>query len=328
MEHLLPHVQASGGLILLADARGTVVASLGDDGFAGRARRVALRPGAQWSEALRGTNAIGTALAEDAPVTIHGGEHYLSRNGFLSCSAAPIHDPTGALLGVVDITGDQRAQHPATLPHVLGLACTAARMIEHRLFETWHAQALRLRFHARREGLGMLDEGLLAVSPEGQLLGANSVARELLGIARAAQGRWRVDTGLGLGVQTLFDWARCGQPQELADASGTRRWWRVDAAPQALRLVIDAGVEAASGGADAGVDGHGPAHPRAAPALERLMQVCNGDATEARRRWGLGVGSGYAQSNISPCETSALTIRPRVPEGARHTDRHPQGPDS
>ncbi|RZL34957.1 MAG: GAF domain-containing protein, partial [Rubrivivax sp.] len=116
MAFLNEQVQGSDSLVLLADAHGLLLHASGDDAhFADRAARVALRPGALWSEQWRGTNAIGTALAEGAPVVVHGGEHYLARNGFLTCAAAPIADPAGQLLGVLDISGDRRGYHRHTL---------------------------------------------------------------------------------------------------------------------------------------------------------------------------------------------------------------------
>ena len=39
--------------------------SIGDDDFLGRAAKVALAPGANWSEQSKGTNAVGTALIDE-----------------------------------------------------------------------------------------------------------------------------------------------------------------------------------------------------------------------------------------------------------------------
>ena len=130
MDFVQQQVAGSSSLVILADAQGMLLEALGDTGFADRAARVALRPGASWHEQWRGTNAIGTALAEDCAVLVRGGEHYLPRNGFLSCAAAPIHAPDGQLLAVLDISGERRRWHP----HTLGLARAAARMVEQRLF--------------------------------------------------------------------------------------------------------------------------------------------------------------------------------------------------
>ncbi|MEK8050295.1 sigma-54-dependent Fis family transcriptional regulator [Ideonella sp. DXS22W] len=207
MDYFDPHVRSTRSMIILADAQGMVLRAQGADTFADRAQRVALRPGASWSEQHRGTNAIGTALAEGAPVVVHGGEHYLERNGFLTCAAAPILDPSGKLMGAFDISGDHRAYHPDTLPHTLALARAAAGMVEHRLFDTWHAASLRLRLHAQTAGLGQLGEGLLALRDDGLLIGANSAALDLLGMPREAIGRDRITFWLPLDVATLLDWA-------------------------------------------------------------------------------------------------------------------------
>ena len=101
MEDLFEQTRDSDGLVILADAQGLLLGALGDGRFVDRAQRVALRPGAIWDERWRGTNAIGTALAEQQPVAVLGGEHFLERNAFLSCTAAPIRDPQGRVLDAV-----------------------------------------------------------------------------------------------------------------------------------------------------------------------------------------------------------------------------------
>ncbi len=90
MEYLFEQVRHSHSMVILADRSGVLMHTLGDADFLGKAERVALMSGASWHEQQRGTNAIGTALAEASGVEIHGSEHYLERNGFLTCAAAPI----------------------------------------------------------------------------------------------------------------------------------------------------------------------------------------------------------------------------------------------
>ena len=81
-----PRPEGVGGLQegLLADASGLILHGIGDPAFVDRASRVALQPGASWSECQRGTNAIGATLIERAPVEIFGAEHYLECNGVLT----------------------------------------------------------------------------------------------------------------------------------------------------------------------------------------------------------------------------------------------------
>ena len=73
-------------------------------------------PGADWSEATVGTSAPGTALALGRGIQISGAEHYQRTVHPWSCTAVPFHDPdSGAVLGVVDITGTATAVAPHTL---------------------------------------------------------------------------------------------------------------------------------------------------------------------------------------------------------------------
>lgn len=176
MEYLLEQVSNTQSMVILADHRGVLMHSRGDLDFLSKAERVALMPGAFWSEAQRGTNAIGTALAELSEVEIHGGEHFLERNGFLTCAAAPIMSASGSLMGILDISGDHRSRHP----HTLGLVATAARMIENSLVQSTSGDHLLLMLHARPEGIGTIAQALLMFSQEGWLVGANRRGLEVL----------------------------------------------------------------------------------------------------------------------------------------------------
>ncbi|MGB7502289.1 MAG: sigma-54-dependent Fis family transcriptional regulator, partial [Azonexus sp.] len=184
MEYLFEQVRHSQSMVILADNRGVLMHTLGDVDFLGKAERVALMPGASWHEQQRGTNAIGTALAEVSGVEIHGAEHYLERNGFLTCAAAPIVSATGELLGILDISGDQRSRHP----HTLGLVNTAARMIENRLVLAACQRRIRLHLHAHPEGIGSVAEGIVALSDDGWIVGANRQGLALLGLVAADIG--------------------------------------------------------------------------------------------------------------------------------------------
>lgn len=223
LDLVMPAVAAASGLLLLADDEGTVLQATGDDRFADRAGRVALRPGARWSEALRGTNGIGTALADARPVVVHGAEHYLARNAFLSCCAAPVFDPAGAVVGVVDVTGDQRALNPGTLPHVLGLAGMAARLVSLRLFDALPGELWRVELHAQPAGLGSPAQGLLALHDDGTLAAADAQARTLLGRTLDAAVLQR----LGLGLAELRAAADGLQPRPWTLSDGRRLWLRV-----------------------------------------------------------------------------------------------------
>ncbi|MEO0035572.1 MAG: hypothetical protein RLZZ501_1595 [Pseudomonadota bacterium] len=219
MEYLHAHLRDSGSVVLLADQAGLVIDALGDAAFLERADRVALRPGACWDETARGTNAIGTALAEAAPVSVHGAEHFLAPHRFLTCAAAPLAGPDGTLLGVIDISGPHRARPP----HALGLIAAAGQMIERALFEAEAAGALRLRLHPQAEGLGTLAEGLVALSEDGRVIAATPAGRALLGLGCGDLGRARIEPLLGLSAAMLLDHAHAGAERPLSGRTGAGR---------------------------------------------------------------------------------------------------------
>jgi transcriptional regulator of acetoin/glycerol metabolism len=176
MEYLHEQMRHSHSMIILADRRATLMQTLGDVDFLTKAERVALSVGASWQECYRGTNAIGTSLAEAGNVEINGAEHFLERNGFLTCAAAPIMAADGSMLGVIDVSGDQRSRHP----HTLGLVGIAARMIENRMVIADHRQYMRLHLHAYPEGIGSVAEGIITLTEEGTIVGANRAALSML----------------------------------------------------------------------------------------------------------------------------------------------------
>ncbi len=179
MEYLFDQVRQSHSMVILADKRATLLHTLGDVDFLTKAERVALASGSSWHEKHRGTNAIGTALAEASSIEIHGAEHFLERNGFLTCAAAPIMSANGELMGVIDISGDHRSRHP----HTLGLVGMAARMIENRLVIAASRRHIRLHLHAQPEGIGSVAEGIIALSEDGWIVGANRNGLAMLHLA-------------------------------------------------------------------------------------------------------------------------------------------------
>ena len=227
MEYLHAQTRDSGCMVLLADDLGVVLQTFGDADFLSRAERVALMQGASWHERHRGTNAIGTALAEARPVVVHGAEHYLDRNGFLTCAAAPISAPDGRWLGVLDMSGDQRGRHP----HTFGLVRAAAQMIENRLFDAHHGDALRLRFHPLAEGIGTVAEGVVALSDDGWIVGANQSALALLGLCPADIGATPITRLLRATTPAaLVEWGRRHgrQAMPVLQCSGERLFVRVE----------------------------------------------------------------------------------------------------
>jgi hypothetical protein len=117
-------------VMLVTDADGVILWREGAAAVVSTAHEVGLIPGTRWSEDAMGTNAMGTTLAVDAPVTIHSAEHLVRTYHAWTCAAAPVHDPdTGAILGAIDISGPLHTVHPA----MKQLVSATAQLAEHQL---------------------------------------------------------------------------------------------------------------------------------------------------------------------------------------------------
>jgi sigma-54 dependent transcriptional regulator, acetoin dehydrogenase operon transcriptional activator AcoR len=106
---------------VVADQDGVILVSRGGGMFDDAAARVRLIEGARWSEDVRGTNAIGTALIEKQLVAVLGAAHFERRNHGIFCYAHPILDGYGDLVAVFNITGPMDRHDRA-----VGLAVRAA----------------------------------------------------------------------------------------------------------------------------------------------------------------------------------------------------------
>jgi transcriptional regulator of acetoin/glycerol metabolism len=89
----------------VTDAAGVIVRARGGDAFEAEVRRTRLVEGARWDEGARGTNAIGTAIVEARPIAVVGRAHFEAVNHGLFCYAAPVLDPFGEVVAVLDVTG-------------------------------------------------------------------------------------------------------------------------------------------------------------------------------------------------------------------------------
>jgi sigma-54 dependent transcriptional regulator, acetoin dehydrogenase operon transcriptional activator AcoR len=226
METLYQQIINTHNMVILTDAKGMIVHSLGDADFLEKADRVALKPGVAWSEERRGTNAIGTAIAEKTATLVHADQHYLAANHFLTCSAAPITDHQGNVVGVLDVSGDQRSFHK----HTMALVRMSALMIENQLFAATFEDAITLHFHARPEFVGTLMEGIASFTPGGRFLSANRNGMFQLGLSFTALQSHTFSSLFGIPVSSLFDHYRTAAPGllNLCMHSGVRVYGRAE----------------------------------------------------------------------------------------------------
>ena len=273
MELLAEQIVNTESMIVLTDANGTILHTVGDDDFLERAGKVALSPGVSWAEHSKGTNAIGTTLFEETPTLIHASEHFMHANSFLTCSAAPIFDPRGNILGVLDVTGDHRSYHQ----HTMGLVRMSARMIENHWLNDDFKHRMRLHFHHRVEFIGTLLEGIVVVGMDGKLLGANRSALDQLNISGAALRMQSLTSLFGTSVPAVIDHFRAplAVPMTLALADGRQFYAQGRFSHASLHTV-------GSALADDGAADVAPARESAAAAAPARASVAETTAEAAR----------------------------------------------
>jgi transcriptional regulator of acetoin/glycerol metabolism len=188
MEALCRDASVAGVVVVLTDPHGLVLCRLGEGAFAEKAAEVALRPGAAWEEKAAGTNAIGAVLAERQPISVIGGEHFFEAHSILSCSAAPIFDPYGAIAGVLDLTNASNQPQALTM----ALVNRAAEQIERALFDAQFRNCEQMHFHSDPYLIGSPHEGSLAFEGD-RLVGANRNGISLLGLDWPARGALSFD---------------------------------------------------------------------------------------------------------------------------------------
>ncbi|MFZ5996080.1 MAG: sigma-54-dependent Fis family transcriptional regulator [Nitrospirota bacterium] len=178
MDNLYNFIRGSGFQVVLADEQGLLLEVMGDPDIIMMTRQVQLCPGGNWSEAVKGTNAIGTAIAEQRPVQVHAHEHYCQANHFLTCSAAPIFDPDGKLIGVLDITGNCNVANP----HTLGMVVAAVNAIESQLRLQRATTKVYMAYKYSSFMMESMSEGLLSVDNAGMIVQMNAKGGRILGV--------------------------------------------------------------------------------------------------------------------------------------------------
>jgi AraC-like DNA-binding protein len=178
IDRLYKLVREAGYTILFCDTTGTAIEHRGDDSDASRFRYWGTWLGGVWSEAIEGTNGIGTCIAEERPVTVHRGQHYRSRHIDLSCSGAPIFGVDGRLLAVLDVSAIDPLLSERAHALTGALTATSAATIEERFFR----ERFRRKWIVMMASPGAATGLLLAVDGDQQIVGANRVARGIFGL--------------------------------------------------------------------------------------------------------------------------------------------------
>lgn len=180
MADLYNFLKGTDALVCLADDQGTVLDVFRDPVIQHRTKHICHDAGSDWSEAIAGTNSIGTALFEKKPVQINGSEHYCRVLHELSGSAAPIFSPDKELLGVLCIIGLHHNVHP----HTLGMVVASVKAIENELVSQKASYELLIAYNKVTTAIETMHDGLIAIEGDGVITQLNSVGAKILQVNR------------------------------------------------------------------------------------------------------------------------------------------------
>ncbi|WP_342649797.1 sigma-54-dependent Fis family transcriptional regulator [Pseudomonas sp. REB1044] len=206
------HEQVRGAdyCVLLTDAQGQTIDYRVETNIRSDCRKAGLDLGACWSEGEEGTCGVAAVLTSKAPVTVHKRDHFRAAFIGLTCTAAPVFDPLGDLLGVIDVSAlrspdERRSQHL-----IRQLVERTAREIENAFFMHQTQRHWVMRAHGTPGYVESQPDYLLAWDAEGRLQALNSLARQ-----RLVQRLGRLPAHIG----ELFDQA---QLRQVCNASAQR----------------------------------------------------------------------------------------------------------
>ncbi|MGY5452712.1 sigma-54-dependent Fis family transcriptional regulator [Agarivorans sp. MS3-6] len=172
-EQLMAHRSSR---LILSDIDGFVIDFWGAEKYADKLANIALETGVNWSENYKGTNAIGTAIAMQQPVSVIGEQHFIKHHRFMSCSASPIFSPKGEMVAVLDITSEQHRHNQQTMLLISSLAQQVETAMLCQLPDSHYRIDVAPQAHLLDSGW----QGIVVADSEGKILGHNPMAQQLI----------------------------------------------------------------------------------------------------------------------------------------------------
>ena len=165
MKDLYDFLAGSGFILVLTDREGCILSIFGDVNALKAAEDLDMVVGAYMDEKSIGTNAMGTAISENAPVQISATEHFITAYHRWTCSAAPIHDTAGEIIGTLNLTGASSLVHP----HTLGSIVTAVKSIEFQIKNEAVQNKLLEASQYNSIIMNTISQGIAAVDSSGKI---------------------------------------------------------------------------------------------------------------------------------------------------------------
>lgn len=177
MNQLYNFVKGSNFFSLLLDEEGCILSVIGDESILSEACSFKMVPGAYMDERSIGTNSMGTALAEGKPVQVSGEEHYIKAYHRWTCSASPIRNSMGEIIGCIDLTGYSECVNL----HTLGMVVAAANAIEKMLDIKRYTEELSMAKKFTETIIDSIEAGILTSDLEGNIKTVNRNVADMFG---------------------------------------------------------------------------------------------------------------------------------------------------
>mgnify|MGYP000992169136 CR=1 FL=1 len=156
LENVFKTIESTSYSVVLTDEKGIIIDLIMNSDITDIHNNLNFVKGSLWNEKSVGTNAIGTCLVVDKPVQVIGAEHYCEYHHRWTCSAAPIHNSKGEIIGSFDISG--RAEDVQT--HTFGIAVSSAKCIEKQLIISESYNLMDTAFDSILDGIIVIDSKL------------------------------------------------------------------------------------------------------------------------------------------------------------------------
>jgi PAS domain S-box-containing protein len=177
IEQLSNFVKGSNFFVLLTDGEGCILNAIGEEDILGEAFEMKMVPGAFMDEENIGTNAMSMILTERKPIQISGKEHYIKAYHKWNCSAAPVKNIYGNIVGVINLTGYIENVHP----HTLGMVVSAANAIEEMLKVKQYNNIFTLTSNHMKNIFDKIPIGIITTDIDGKIRTVNKKVLKMFG---------------------------------------------------------------------------------------------------------------------------------------------------
>lgn len=170
-------VKGSDFFAVLCDSEGCILNVVGDEKILSEALNLKMIPGAYMDEDHIGTNGMSLALSEKMPIQMSGKDHFIKAYYRWTCSAAPIKDKEGKVVGIIDLTGYTENVHS----HTLGMVVAAAHAIEKMLEINNYNFMLEISKKRLETTFDSINAGILTADTAGNIISMNKQIAKMLG---------------------------------------------------------------------------------------------------------------------------------------------------